>query len=274
MDVVSVTGELIATKRVGAFVAHTFVAPGIAEQARPGQHVSLAASSTTSIITRRSFPLRSVTATGAFGGTVEVVIDPSRDAASAWLAGRRVHDEVNILGPLGRGFPLPVHPVQAVVAGVGASAACLTWLISALRESGCQVPWAVIGAPTDRELVGVIEARRLVGNVKVVLPDEHTLGYHIQVALNTALRSCEASVVYAAGDVESMAALTAAAQSNGVALQGAFDVPMPCGTGLCRGCIIPVADASGEVRGVRCCTEGPVLPGDRIAWAQLLQERT
>lgn len=42
-DVVAVTGELIATKRVGAFVAHTFVAPGVAERARPGQLVSLSA---------------------------------------------------------------------------------------------------------------------------------------------------------------------------------------------------------------------------------------
>ena len=37
-----VTGELIATRRVGAYQHLTFVAPGVAELARPGQFVALA----------------------------------------------------------------------------------------------------------------------------------------------------------------------------------------------------------------------------------------
>ena len=271
-DVVSVTGELIATRRLGVFVAHTFVAPGIAEHARPGQHVTLAADASSAIVTRRSFPLRSVTPTGAFGGTVEVVIDPRRDDACAWLGKRRLHDEVSIIGPLGRGFPIPVNPVTAVVAGVGVSAASLTWLVTSLRQAGCQIPRVIIGAASDRELVGVLEARRLVGNVSVVVAEPNALMYDLHVALDEALRANETSLVYAAADVQAMAALTSASQSRGVMLQGAFDVPMPCGTGLCRACLIPVADAQGQVRGVRCCTEGPVLPADRVAWAQLLDD--
>ena len=75
-DVVAVTGELISTRRVGAFVAHTFVAAGIAELARPGQLVSLAVGDDASaIVTRRALPLRSVTPSGTYGGTVEVVVE-------------------------------------------------------------------------------------------------------------------------------------------------------------------------------------------------------
>lgn len=269
----AVTGELIASRRLGAFVAHTFVAPGIAERARPGQLVSLAVGDDASaIITRRAVPLRSVTPTGTFGGTVEVVLDPAADAGLAWLAARRAHDEVSILGPMGRGFPLPAQPTTAVVAGVGAAAASLGWLITELRRAGCQVPRVVVGGRDERGLVGVIEARRLVGDVVSVLPTAEgaSLEYAMQVAMGQALREAQAAVVYAAADVPAMAAMTAAAQAHGVALQGAFDVAMPCGTGLCHACIVPVADARGDVRGVRCCTEGPVLPGDRVAWAQLM----
>lgn len=282
-DVIAVTGELIATQRHGALVAHTFVAPGIAELARPGQLVSLAVGDeTSSIITRRTVPLRRVTPTGTFGGTIEVVIDAEgadgvRDEGLAWLAGRRVHDEVGILGPTGRGFPLPTQPVTAVVAGVGASAASLVWLITELRRAGTRVPQVIIAAPDDRRLLGVIETRRLVGNVIIVVPDgrrpeSSSLEYAVQVAMDRALSESDAAVVYAAAPVPAMAAMTAAAQNRGVALQGAFDLRMPCGTGLCRACIVPVADASGEVRSVRCCTEGPVLPADRIAWQMLLEQ--
>ncbi|CAM2841992.1 MULTISPECIES: hypothetical protein [Dermacoccus] len=228
------------------------------------------------IITRRALPLRAVTPTGTFGGTVEVVIDPDADEASAWLAGRRLHDEVSILGPLGRGFPLPSQPVRAVVAGVGASAASLVWLITELRRAGSQVPRVVIGGRDDRHLLGVIEARRLVGDVVIVVPEAGgvtSLEYLVQVALDAALRESDAPVVYAAGDVSALAAMTAASQGRGAVLQGAFDVPMPCGTGLCGACIVPVAGASGDVRSVRCCSEGPVLPGDRVVWHDLLEQR-
>ena len=39
---VAVTGELIATRKVGAFTHLTFVAPGVGEVARPGHLVSVA----------------------------------------------------------------------------------------------------------------------------------------------------------------------------------------------------------------------------------------
>lgn len=269
-------GELIASRRVGAYVAQTFVAPGIAEVARPGQLVSVAIGDEASaIITRRALPLKAVTATGTFGGTVEVVVAPEADEAGAWLAGRRLHDEVSVLGPLGRGYPLPSQPVTAVVAGVGASAASLVWLITELRRSGSRVPRVVIGGRDDRHLLGVIETRRLVGDVVTVVPDENgpSLEYLVQMALDAALRESEAQVVYAAGDVPALAAMTAAAQGHGAVLQGAFALPMPCGTGLCGACLVPVAAASGGVGSARCCTEGPVLPGDRVVWADLLGRR-
>ncbi|MCG7428517.1 hypothetical protein MHK15_01570, partial [Dermacoccus nishinomiyaensis] len=110
--------------------------------------------------------------------------------------------------------------------------------------------------------------------VTTVLPDAgagEDLAYRVQVALDATLRQHEAALVYACGDVTSLAAITAAAQRHSVPVQAAFGVPMPCGTGLCRACALPVANAAGEVTPVRCCTEGPVLPADRMAWAQLLE---
>lgn len=273
-DVVAVTGELISSRRMGAFVAHTFVAPGVAELARPGQLVSFAVGDEGSaIVTRRALPLKSVTASGTYGGTIEVVLDADADAGSAWLAGRRLHDEVNVLGPLGRGFPIPTSPVPVVVVAAGAGAASVLWLVETLRRAGCQVPRVVIGGPDERRLINVIEARRLVGSVVTVLPRPdagESLEYGLQVATDRVLAEAEPALVYASGDVASLAAVTAAAQRRSVPVQAAFGVPMPCGTGLCRACMLPVANARGDVTPVRCCTEGPVLPADRIAWGDLM----
>nr|WP_278249475.1 hypothetical protein [Nocardioides sp. IC4_145] len=44
---------------------------------------------------------------------------------------------------------------------------------------------------------------------------------------------------------------------------------MTCGTGLCHGCPLPVVGEDGVARVVRACTEGPVVRGDRVRWAEL-----
>ena len=74
-DVVQVAGEVIATRRVGAYQHLTIVAPGVAEAARPGQFVALAVGGPTSAnLLRRCFSLHKVSPSGAYGGTLDVVI--------------------------------------------------------------------------------------------------------------------------------------------------------------------------------------------------------
>jgi dihydroorotate dehydrogenase electron transfer subunit len=41
---------------------------------------------------------------------------------------------------------------------------------------------------------------------------------------------------------------------------------MPCGTGSCHACVLPVAGPDGVVRQARVCTDGPVFRGDRVSW--------
>ena len=75
--VVQVTGELIATRRVGAYHHLTLVAPGVAELARPGQFVALAVGGPTSAnLLRRCFSIHKVKPSGTYGGTVDVASPP------------------------------------------------------------------------------------------------------------------------------------------------------------------------------------------------------
>ena len=70
-----VAGELIATRRVGAYHHLTFVAPGVAELAKPGQFVALAVGGDTSAnLLRRCFSIHKVSPSGTYGGTVDVVV--------------------------------------------------------------------------------------------------------------------------------------------------------------------------------------------------------
>ena len=79
---VQVRGEVLDLRRAGAYHALTLVAPGIAEQTRPGHFVALAVGGEdTSMLLRRSFSVYRVQERGVYGGTVEIVfaVPPDND---------------------------------------------------------------------------------------------------------------------------------------------------------------------------------------------------
>ncbi|WP_265446872.1 hypothetical protein [Flexivirga meconopsidis] len=272
MTVVEARGELIASRRMGVFQHHTIVVPELADRARPGQLASFAVGGRTSaLLGRRTLPLAAITPSGTYGGTIEVVVDPVRDAGMRWLADLRVHDEVDVIGPLGRAFPLPAHGVDSMVLGVGASAAPLGWLSTALRDRGCRVELMLAGE-TDRHLVGVIEARRVIGTVSVVTPGPTGLLPVLRDELQRTLRATEISVVYAAARAPELSAVAEVARPFGVTVQALLDEAMPCGTGLCGSCEVPVTGSDGISRTIRCCTEGAVIRGDLVEWDRYVAE--
>ncbi|XVX21815.1 dihydroorotate dehydrogenase electron transfer subunit [Actinomycetota bacterium] len=261
-----VTGELIATRRVGDYHHLTFVAPGVAEHARPGHFVALAVGGETSAhLLRRCFSIHKVSPSGTYGGTVDVVISPV-GAGTEWLAGLRAHDEVSIIGPLGRPFPLPKEPVPCVLVGGGYGSAPLFWLAQALRERGCAVEM-VLGAATESKLFGVVEARR-VSDTVTVTTDDGSVGHKgwVSDVLPDIMRRSGAGVAYACGPMGMLRSVTDIAQAHGAVAQVAVEESMACGVGVCMTCVMPVQGKDGRTRMVRSCVDGPVFRGDRVRW--------
>ena len=261
-----VTGELIATRRVGAYQHLTFVAPGVAELAKPGQFVALAVGGDTSAnLLRRCFSIHKVSTSGTYGGTVDVVV-AARGPGTRWLTGLSTHREVNIIGPLGRAFPLPKEPVACVLVGGGYGSAPLFWLAVALRERGCRVEM-VLGAATQDRLFGVVEARRAADGVTVTT-DDGSLGTKgwVSDVLPDVIRRSHAEVVYGCGPMAMLRSITDIAKAEGVIAQVAVEESMACGIGVCMTCVMPVVGNDGLTRMVRSCAEGPIFRGDRIRW--------
>jgi dihydroorotate dehydrogenase electron transfer subunit len=273
-----VTGELVASRRVGAYHHLTFVAPDVAELARPGQFVALAVGGDTSAnLLRRCFsihkvgsihevsPTDTVSPGGTDRGTVDVVV-AARGPGTRWLVGLGAHSEVSIIGPLGRPFPMPDGPVACVLVGGGYGSAPLFWLASVLRERGCHVEM-VLGAATEDRLFGVVEARRAADGVTVTT-DDGSMGVKgwVSDVLPRVIRSSHAEVVYGCGPMAMLRSITQVAAAEGAVAQVAVEESMACGIGVCMTCVLPVVGNDGHTRMVRSCVEGPVFPGDRVRW--------
>jgi dihydroorotate dehydrogenase electron transfer subunit len=260
-----VTGELVSNRRVGAYHQLTFVAPDVAEVAEAGQFVALAVGGDTSAnLLRRCFSIYKV-GPGADGGTVDIVV-AARGAGTRWLTGLSTHEEVNIIGPLGRAFPLPEEPVAAVLVGGGYGSAPLFWLASILKERGCHIEM-VLGAATQERLFGVIEAQGAADGITVTT-DDGSMGVRgwVSDVLPDVIRRSNAGVVYGCGPMAMLRSITDLAKAEGATSQVAVEESMACGVGVCMTCVMPVIGDDGLTRMVRSCVEGPTFRGDRVRW--------
>ena len=263
---VHVTGELLASKRVGAYRHLTLVAPGVPERFRPGTFVAL--STGPGRIARRAMWIHRIKPTGGYGATIELVVEPL-GPGTEWLAALPVGARLEVTGPLGRPWAMPIEAVSCVLVGEGYAAASLFPLAERLRERECAVTLVVAGAD-EAHLLSALEARRSARAVTVVTGDG-SIGRHGAVAdvIKEVLDQARAEVVYAAGPAATLHAVAAAAEQAGAWSQTAVEVPMPCATGLCQGCAVPVVGEDGVGRMVRACTDGPVFRGDRVRWDDL-----
>ena len=265
-DVVQVVGEVIATRRVGAYHHLTIVAPGVAELAKPGQFVALAVGGPTSgNLLRRCFSLHKVSPSGAYGGTLDIVI-AAKGPGTEWLTSLRAHDRVDVVAPLGRAFPIPRDPVPCVLVGGGYGSAPLFWLAEVLRERGCHVEM-ILGAGSEDRLFGVVEARRCADGVTVTT-DDGSAGHRGRVSdvLPEVLSRTGAGVVYGCGPMGMLQSITEVATAHGAIAQVAVEESMACGIGVCMTCVMPIRGNDGQTRMIRSCVEGPVFRGDRVHW--------
>ncbi len=269
MAPVQIRGEVLSSRRAGEYHQVTVVAPGIAEQVRPGQFVALSVGGEhSSMMLRRAFSVYRTQDRGVYGGTVEVVF-AEHGKGTQWLARLRPHDMVDVVGPLGRPFALPKEAVTCTLVGGGYGSAPLFTLAEQLRHRGCRVDF-VLGAATEDRLFGVLEAKRMSSSVAITTEDGSLGDVGVVTdALPSLFERTQAEVVYACGPMGMLREVVELAQHFGAHSQCAVEEAMACGIGVCMTCVLPVIGDDGTTRMLRSCVDGPVFRGERVRWADV-----
>jgi dihydroorotate dehydrogenase electron transfer subunit len=261
--------EIFAVQNVGSYVQFTLIAPGIAADARPGQFVAVAVGgANSSMLLRRSFALYNSTPGGEFAGTIQFVV-AAHGPGTQWLVEQQPGTKLDVVGPLGKPFPMPTDPVPAVLVGGGYGSAPLIPLAHELLEAGSEVE-IIIGAASADKLFGELVARRTVGKVSVTT-DDGSAGIQGLVTdlLPSTIQRIGAQVAYACGPMGMLRAVGDVAREHAIPAQVAVEESMACGIGVCMTCVLPVRGSDGRSRFVRSCVEGPVFLADRVRWADV-----
>lgn len=259
-------GEILDINRSGAYYIISITAPGISEIAQPGQFVTIGmGGEETSMILRRSFAIHRVQSRGVYGGTLDIVVAPV-GKGTTWLSRRKRHDQVSIVGPLGKPFSVPTKAVTCTLIGGGYGSAPLFLLAEKLREQGCRVD-TIIGASTEEKIFGALDLKR-VSTSLTVTTDDGSSGVRGRVTdvLPDLIQSNRPDIIYACGPMPMLSSVAELATENKIFSQCSVEESMACGIGVCMTCVLPVVGDDSITRMVRSCVDGPIFRGDRVRW--------
>jgi dihydroorotate dehydrogenase electron transfer subunit len=202
------------------------------------------------------------------------------------LAHLERNDEVDMLGPLGHGFPIEAPGTPVLIAG-GRGVAPLLFAAAALAKSGRRCAF-IFGARSKDLLVGLSDARRRLAGMRGALhlcTDDGSRGLRgdvIDVLERVAPKLDGPIVIHACGPHGMLKAVARWAVTRDVRVHVAMESVMACGTGVCRGCPLPRSAAAqaafdpsvtpslfGNREFAMCCTEGPVFEARELDWERV-----
>ena len=230
-------------------------APQIAEQAGPGQFVMMKFWQGTVPFLMRPFSLNTVDpAAGTLSILYKIV-----GTGTQILADLPAGSEVEVLGPLGTGFPLSEKMQRIAVIGRGVGAAPMRLLAERARHFGIDVH-AYISADQEAHLFdkdAYLEAG--CAFTGCTDPDVNVTSFFADD-----LTRMKFDAAYVCGSRRLMRDVSALMDQYGFEGYVSLEAHMACGIGACKGCTVPVRTADGTEAYARVCKDGPVFPVKRI----------
>ena len=221
-------------------------------EARPGQFVMVKCSATHDPLLPRPFSLEE-----SDGKTFSLLFQV-RGRGTALLARKKPGDVLHVLGPLGRGFPLPQGKALLVAGGIGV--APLRFLVRVLKEKGKDLVF-FYGARSAADLILLDELKSL-GVDTICATEDGSLGARglITEPLREFLEGEKTGEIFACGPLPMLYAVSDLARKFGLKAYLSLEARMACGLGMCLGCAFPRKDGSY----LHVCTEGPVVSAEEV----------
>ena len=261
-----VRAEVLTARRLGSFVSLALVAPEIAEEAKPGQFITVAMPPGRAFFLRRHFAVHQASRAGGWAGTLEFAFEPA-GLGTEWLGEVGAHQFLDVIGPLGQGFAYPRKLTNCLLVAEGRGAPAISFLAQELRAQGKRIDM-IVGAVTQDRVFKPIEAKRVAQTLTILTADGSlgAPGRAVDAMADVADRA-GAEVVYAAGPRTMLRQVADFCRERRLPAQIAVDERMACGLGLCFTCVVPVARKDGSgYENLRACRDGPVFNPARVLW--------
>jgi dihydroorotate dehydrogenase electron transfer subunit len=236
-------------------------APETAAAALPGQFVMLRVSENLDPLLARPFGISAVPSRSSIEIVYRVV-----GRGTALLTGMEAGHALSLLGPLGKGFPMPGKDTTPVLVGGGSGFPPLHFLAQRAgsrahffigsRNKECLPPASIITSFRD-----------ITSRVHIATEDGSTgtrgMSTDILNAFLSKMENKTHLVIYACGPHAMLAAVSRIAAEHSISCYVSMEERMACGLGACMGCSVPMKAGGYK----RACKEGPVFDSGDIDWS-------
>lgn len=225
--------------------------PAAAKTALPGQFLHIQCG---------EYTLRRPISIGGVTDDLLTVIFEVKGKGTRWLRERQAGQTLNVLGPLGHGFPKNPGKVLLVGGGVGVP----PMYFAAQQLAECD---ALLAFRSHDRAMLTEEFQAHCGTVQI-MSDDGTIGTKGFAAQGAAelLKQGGYDAVFACGPKIMLKTTYEAARAAGVACYVSMEERMGCGVGACLGCSVPLKTPDGTRYMARACADGPVFRGEEVLW--------
>lgn len=278
------SGEIVLNSQVARDTFCLRVScPPIAEAITPGQFVMVRLPHTTDPLLGRAFALYDVVRDDKGQGIDLEIGYAAIGRMTHRLATLKAGDSLEMWGPLGNGFPIPMCDELILVAGgigytpflaVAKEAVGVTKYGKTDRgQSRCRKVKLLFGVRSRDYIPTDIKRFSELGVHVVLSSDDGSIGTRgfasdlLEWELGTGGDISRA--VYCCGPEPMMAKVARLCREKNVECLVSLETPMACGLGLCYSCVAKIKSAPDDVNQWdyrRVCVEGPVFDATKVAF--------
>ncbi len=245
---------------IGDYQVLTLSAPAIGPLVLPGQFIELLVPQLNDAVLRRPFSIFK-----ADSETITILYKVVGKGTRR-MRDLSVNEVVNVLGPLGNGFPTTQKESYPVLAAGGYGAAALYLQAENLKNKGT----VFLGGRNSIDILCVDEFKNLGWDVHIATEDGSmgTTGLITDIFdkwLSERDSSKQAIELFSCGPEGMLRVMGKRAEINNFTAWISMDRHMACGVGVCLTCVIKKNEPDGW-QWARCCKDGPVFESREILW--------
>jgi len=235
------------------YYSYTFSPYKSAKKCKPGQFVQLQIPNS-NLFFRRPFSISSITP----DGDIELIFKIFGEGTEL-LANASKGDCVNLLGPLGMPFVFPKKNEKTIIIAGGVGFPPLMYLAVEMIAKGYD-PKSIeffYGGRTTDDIIEKNRIKKLGVNFHPVTEDGSfgTKGLVTKPVEDFIHSSNTKMRIYSCGPTGMLKAANALGLKYKIPGQLSLEAPMPCGVGICLGCVVLKNDGTHA----RVCIDGPIF---------------
>lgn len=224
----------------------------------PGNFLTLRVSQDSTPLLRRPFAFSGF---DKYSSTCSIIYQ-KRGRGTEILAGKQEGETIDVIGPLGKEFPLPQNATQAILVAGGIGIGPMLFLAAHLRSINQSFTF-VFGC---RKKSFIPDTESFWSLDPVICTDDGSSGFKGTTAAY--LDSIDSAIengctIYCCGPHPMLKACHETSEAKNGLCYVSVEQIMACGVGACMGCVVKTKADPGYAR---ACKEGPVFKSTDLLW--------